>query len=148
MTLRALSVRQPWAMAICHGKDVENRSRRTHFRGTIALHASKAFDHDNVGPATLRRVMNLIGLTEDLILREDHRGAVIAVVDIVGCHRDCVSTNHRHCSPWAVWDEWHWELANVRALAEPVPCKGALGLWRLPVDVDEAVRAQLAERAA
>jgi hypothetical protein len=25
--LRALSVRQPWAWAICHGKDVENRSR-------------------------------------------------------------------------------------------------------------------------
>jgi hypothetical protein len=33
--------------------------------------------------------------------------------------------------------------ANARPLAEPVPCKGALGLWWLPDDVDAQVRAQL-----
>lgn len=34
-------------------------------------------------------------------------------------------------------------LANPRPLARPVPCKGALGLWRVPSDVARAVEAQL-----
>ena len=28
-------------------------------------------------------------------------------------------------------------------LNKPVPCRGSLGLWRLPEDVEAAVRAQL-----
>ena len=31
----------------------------------------------------------------------------------------------------------------ITALREPVPCKGALGFWRLPEGVEKAVRAQL-----
>lgn len=34
-------------------------------------------------------------------------------------------------------------LANPRALVTPVPCKGALGLWRVPSDVAQAVEEQL-----
>ena len=37
-------------------------------------------------------------------------------------------------------------LRDVVALPEPVPCKGALGFWRLPTDVERAVRGQLGER--
>lgn len=40
---------------------------------------------------------------------------------------------------------WAWLLANVRPLAEPVPARGAQGLWNLPADVEVAVTAQLAE---
>ena len=36
----ALSIRQPWAWAILHaGKDIENRSWRTAFRGEVLIHA-------------------------------------------------------------------------------------------------------------
>jgi hypothetical protein len=38
--------------------------------------------------------------------------------------------------------QFHWELSGVRSLW-PVPCKGALGLWRLPEDAEKAVSAQL-----
>jgi hypothetical protein len=39
---KALSVRQPWAAMIVHlGKDIENRSRHTNFRGRFLVHASK-----------------------------------------------------------------------------------------------------------
>ena len=39
--MKALSVRQPWAWAIAAaGKDVENRTWRTDYRGLIAIHAS------------------------------------------------------------------------------------------------------------
>ena len=38
--LPALSVRQPWAWLIVSGlKDVENRPRRTHYRGSLLIHA-------------------------------------------------------------------------------------------------------------
>ncbi|WP_256345846.1 ASCH domain-containing protein [Pseudomonas putida] len=40
---KALSVRQPWAAMIVHlGKDIENRSRHTNFRGRFLIHASKS----------------------------------------------------------------------------------------------------------
>ena len=38
----ALSIRQPWAWAILHaGKDIENRSWSTSFRGPVCIHAAK-----------------------------------------------------------------------------------------------------------
>ena len=38
--MKALSIRPAWAWAIIHGgKDVENRSRRCHFRGRFLVHA-------------------------------------------------------------------------------------------------------------
>lgn len=41
-------------------------------------------------------------------------------------------------SPWA-FGPWAWLLGDVRQLPAPVPCKGALGLWRVPADVEAAV---------
>lgn len=47
------------------------------------------------------------------------------------------------CDPWAMSGQFHIELADVRPIPEPVPCRGMLGLWRLPEDVEKAVRGQL-----
>jgi hypothetical protein len=45
----ALSVRQPYANAILYGaKDIENKITRTHFRGTILLHASASLADKDV----------------------------------------------------------------------------------------------------
>ncbi len=38
-----------------------------------------------------------------------------------------------------------WQFADVQVLPVPVKCKGAQGLWTLPLDVLAAVRSQLAE---
>lgn len=35
-------------------------------------------------------------------------------------------------------------LADVRALATPIPCRGMLGFWPLPSEVENALRDQLA----
>lgn len=149
MTLRALSVKQPWALAICRGKDTENRTWETQFRGPVAIHASKVFD--NVSDDTLDWIAEQTGLSFEEAHDQDHRGAVVAVAEIVGCHLNCGYEGHVFpgmtpvmCSQWAVEGQWHWEIDNIQVLREPVPARGALGLWRLPEDVDEAVRAQLA----
>lgn len=38
-----------------------------------------------------------------------------------------------------------WVLADVIALPEPVPCRGAQGLWTLPDDVERRVMAQVGD---
>lgn len=39
--MKALSIRQPWAWLILHGgKDIENRSWNTNFRGRFLIHAA------------------------------------------------------------------------------------------------------------
>jgi hypothetical protein len=40
------------------------------------------------------------------------------------------------CTP----GRWGWLLGDVERLAEPVSCRGAQGVWRLPDSVSEALR--------
>jgi len=36
-----------------------------------------------------------------------------------------------------------WLLAEIRALRQPIPCRGALGLWDVPADVEAQIATQL-----
>lgn len=42
-------------------------------------------------------------------------------------------------SPW-FFGPFGWILEEIRPLAEPVPCKGALGLWTVPAHVEALMR--------
>ncbi|MDE3077782.1 MAG: hypothetical protein KGJ86_20365 [Chloroflexota bacterium] len=164
----ALTIRQPWAWAIEHGKHVENRSWEVTFRGPLWLHAGarSRWDPDGAEFRPLRNawgrwlaseVPGWAGLpSSDVLLGRRTTlmpfGAVAALAEVTGCHhaRDCEartvtisSTAVPTCSPWAVRGQYHWLLANVRPLASPVPCRGALGLWRLPEDIEQQARTQL-----
>ncbi|MCU1677701.1 MAG: hypothetical protein JWM93_2459 [Frankiales bacterium] len=131
---RALTVRQPWAWAIFFGKDVENRSRRTHYRGPLLIHAGLAWDETAFYP---------IGHGWVAPRANCPLGVILGTVDVVGCHDDAWCwTPDGFCSPWAqgdggTGDTFHWELANPRPLPTPIPCKGRLGLWTPPADVLE-----------
>lgn len=126
--LRVLSIRHPWAWAIVHaGKDVENRPWTTPYRGLIGIHAGLNL------AAGARVQLAAMGLRAPFDLP---RGAVIGVARLVDCVRDADS-------PWAIPGHWHWQLADARPLAEPVPLTGRLQLFRAPVDVAEQVYAQI-----
>lgn len=137
--LRALTVRQPWATWITLGvKAVENRTWPTKYRGTLLIHAGAAFEEDAWRTTVVRALPRgtLPGLTSV------PRSAILAVVELTDCHEyksGCCDT------PWAEKGAgtWHWVLANVRALPDPVACKGSLSLWRVPPAVAESVLAQL-----
>ncbi|OLT17744.1 hypothetical protein BJF78_36600 [Pseudonocardia sp. CNS-139] len=62
-------------------------------------------------------------------------GAVIAVAELVDCHRDSGC-----CTPWGEPDVHHLVLANVRRLVMPVSAVGRLGLW----DLDDTVLSEAA----
>lgn len=132
--MRALSVMQPWLHAIaCLGKTVENHTwapSRWAVGARIALHASKGFDYG--------AIFSGVPMPDELT-----RGAVVAVATIAGAHEFC----HPLCSPWAALGQHHWLLTDVWVLPESVPSRGALGLWRLPAEVEHAVMDQLEVRA-
>lgn len=120
-----LSVMQPWAGAIFgpQGKDVENRRWPTQHRGALLIHVPLSVDY--AAPAEL---IEAYSSRPNRRMVPDHRGQIIGVVDLVGVHLGDVLDPS--CSPWAEFGAWHWQLARPRLLAEPVPHRGALSLWR------------------
>ncbi|MHA7270416.1 ASCH domain-containing protein [Arthrobacter sp. HLT1-20] len=136
--MKALTVRNPWAWAIIFGgKDVENRSVRTHHIGTVAIHTAKAVDteamYSHLIQAAIDEHNTAPVIPGELIPRADleQLGNIIGVVDINPAHHadHCRQSDGALCSLWAQEAMWHWPLINPRSLPTPVPAKGALGLW-------------------
>ncbi|MCC7131370.1 MAG: ASCH domain-containing protein [Gemmatimonadales bacterium] len=130
--MRALTVRQPWAWAIVSaGKDIENRSWATRYRGWLAIHAA-------AGP--VRALDELPRGVKRPPASALVRGAIVGVAYIDGI-------TEKSRSKW-FQGEWGWVLKNTHRLKEPVPCKGALSLWRVPAPVRRKVLGQLPKRVA
>lgn len=139
---RAISVRAPWWTAILHlGKDIENRPRHWHYRGRVWLHASswwstKAVQEewwDTVRPCYMaspawNRPRPDVG---SWLKMKDGCGAIVGSVELCG-------SVEQSNSPW-FFGPVGIKLAQPVALKTPVPCKGALGLFRLPPDVMEVL---------
>ena len=146
MTVSALSIKQPWAWAITDlDKRIENRSHRTLFRGELFLHASAEGDSRGMG-----------ALYEILTDAERQRmpmdgpacGAIVGVARLVECMAPPPGTQARGCTAgqarWAERASFWWVLdQEVIRLPVPVPCKGKLGIWTVPPDVEAAVRRQM-----
>lgn len=97
--LRALSVRQPYAEQILSGhKQVEYRSRLTHFRGIVYLYACKARE-----PVAAFQAAGLEA--EKLIF-----GKLIGTVEIVDCTRGK--------------EGYEWHLQNARRFRHPQEITG------------------------
>ena len=155
--MRILTVRQPWAWAIIHGgKDVENRVRNLagDYRGPVAIHAGLAIDKEAYESGVLGVAANRFDAPS---LAKMPCGAIIGVVDLTDVHHSdrCGTTHytndhydsdeHTFCSQWAEeLDVYHLALANPRALATPIPFKGALGLRRLDADTIALMQKELA----
>lgn len=123
--MRMLTVHQPWGWAIMiGGKDVENRSWPTNYRGPLAIHTSQTYDatcpRSNVLMETILRFG--IGQPAELWPKNSPQGHVLGVVDLVDCRRDSNS-------PWAEPGAWHLVLANPRRLPNPIARSGRQKLW-------------------
>lgn len=154
----ALSIWQPWAHAIVAGlKRLETRSRATNHRGLILIHASKRWTSKE------QAFHRESSLTVSSLLGADHAaavaygrtpplGCIVAVADLVR-----VSHAVDFIAGWRrPGDEYierlfgdftagrsAWHLANVVALADPVPCSGKQGIWRPDAATVDAVREQI-----
>ncbi len=117
----ALSIRQPWAWLIIHGgKDIENRTWTTKFRGRIWIHAASRMTEDEREEAfwLAREIHEGIRIPEPTGL---HLGGIIGSVEIT----DCVD---RHRSAWFFGPKG-FVLRDPKP-CDFKPCRGALGLFK------------------
>jgi hypothetical protein len=93
--MKVLSVRNPWAFLIIHyGKDIENRMRKTNYRGRIAIHASLksdryAFDWLSSSSPVFNAAFE--AARERRVEIEKLNGYIIGTVEIYNCTRPDVS---------------------------------------------------------
>ena len=154
--MKGLVVQNPWAWCIARAevdpaaKLVENRSWAPGHDGShIAIIAGRtvdrdALDHPQVAATISRWLGAAAGTWVGVMPWEQGPGAVIAVARYVGVCLPSDTGRDCSCGPWAVPGQLHWDLCDVRALAEPVPVRGRLGLFDLPADVEARVREQTA----
>lgn len=138
--MKALTISQPFASLIASGeKWIENRTWPTSYRGPLAIHAGKGTQY-----------------LDKHELAEYPSGCVIAVARLVACiqfskvqHNDKIPENRKSMIPgtYRSWSEaaqhkhaegpWCWILEDVQAI-EPVPYRGAQGLWDFDMPVSAA----------
>jgi hypothetical protein len=148
--MKIISVKQPWAWLLLHGKDTENRDWPCSYRGPLGIHASQGMtrmDYEDAFEFVLRfdpvlaaRIPPYRPLTERQKRQDDVRkilpgidvpvpeelvfGAIIGTVNMVGC----VSKSP---SCW-FQGRYGFVFEDAKLLSEPIPAKGSLGLWEWP----------------
>jgi len=137
MKYKVLSVRQPYASLLVNGiKDVENRSRRTNYRGTVLIHASAKMHEIMEQLPTKIFLLGASPVEQQImamakkVVQLDLFGCIIGSVDIV----DCVQN---HPSEWAEKGQWQWVCANAKKFEHPIRnVKGKLGIWEWEGEID------------
>lgn len=143
--MKALTLTQPWATLVAIGaKRIETRSWSTPYRGPLAIHAAKGMPRYAVDAFLCEPFYNetLVpaGYVSSSMLP---RGTVIATARLV---RLLPTTMSRPALDEIMAAEgidpererafgdytpgrWVWLLREVVMLPEPIPARGALGLW-------------------
>lgn len=136
LRIRGLTIHQPWAWLIAQGhKPIENRTWKppaSAVGGYLAIHAGKKFDPGEVRSdfqwAWINALPRHVGAFQSALMERlaSECGSIIAVARLTGWI-------DASASPW-FFGPIGWTLADVVAI-DPVPCRGAQGLWTLPPDV-------------
>ena len=137
-TIKAISLWQPWASLVARGvKRHETRHWLTAYRGPIAIHAAKTLDMADAPDPLCDSALGVYW-KDSLPL-----GAVVAIARLRDVRpgpsvfdsltrADQTAGNFAH-------GRFAWDLADVRALGEPIPLAGRQGLfnWEPPDDLDD-----------
>lgn len=160
--IKAITVRQPWAEAIVAGhKTIENRGAgfpKKH-RGELLIHSAAGWSARGQTDPRIRSIWaNLPHDASDhyqALLRHTtptggrpihpfRGGVILGIVEVIDIHPDCGC-----CRPWGESEYvasdgnlkagvTHLVLENARRF-DPVPARGALGLWAPNQDALAAV---------
>jgi activating signal cointegrator 1 len=136
--VKALTLTQPWATLVqIRAKRIETRSWSTSYRGRLAIHAAKGFPKwakmvcgEPIFHSALYRAGYDIGLRSTEILPV---GCVIATCVLIRC-RFTQDVSPQISEQEEAFGDYYpgryaWFLSDIIALPEPIPAKGALGLW-------------------
>jgi hypothetical protein len=155
--IKVLTLHQPWAtlMALAGhpdpeirklGKLIETRSWYTDYRGPLAISASKKWDDDEVywlmkGTSDAARVIReTLGAAGFRTLQDLPLGSVLSVGSMINCIR--FTNGWRPDPPECYYGNYAagrygFVMQDMKALPEPIPCRGMQGLWTPPPDVAE-----------
>jgi hypothetical protein len=151
--MKALTLTQPWATLVAIGaKRIETRDWMTRHVGELLITASKKF------PSDARHLCPTAPFSTALGMETLHTGCALAVVDMIQCWRFDHRTEQliiarsaaRLLPPYERYfgdytsGRAGFVFRNIRRLTTPIPCRGSLGLWEVPPDVEAEVRRQVA----
>lgn len=135
--MKALSLTQPWATLVAIGaKRIETRSWGTGHRGPLAIHAAKGFGQKEQSlcfEEPFRWVLkNFFG--PDFAPGNLPTGAVVGLTEVIGCKKmtsEWIETIGDPERAFGLYEPGRsgWLLGPATWLPEPIPVKGALGLW-------------------
>lgn len=115
--MKALSVKQPWANMIASGhKTIETRTWMTSYRGQVLIVSSK---QPRIEPA----------------------GCAVAVATLADC-RSMTRRDERAACCRVYPNAKAWVLEEIRRV-QPVPVRGALGLFDCSLEVDDLTLMEL-----
>ncbi len=151
--MKGLTLHQPVAsmMGEMPLKSVENRKWKPHasvLGQRIAIHAGKKWNAEYALWA--RRVSKYDSVCEKHIYAAIRKAsgitaAIVSTAVVSGWYdkRDgsCGWTDPATSVSFIKDDPWFqgpvgWLLTDFKQLPEPIPCKGALGLWRVPEEIE------------
>jgi hypothetical protein len=164
--MKGLTLTQPWATLVAIGaKRIETRSWPTRYRGLLAIHAGAGLGpagglsglHELAQRDMVRAALAAAGYESAPALP---RGAIVATALLIDCQPtsgadgsfDGVSGGIRYRWPLSAHElafgdyrpgRFGWLLLDVQRLPEPVPCRGGLGLWNVPAEVEASVMSSL-----
>lgn len=144
--MRVLTVRQPWAWAIFHGKDVENRTQLWKYRGPVAIHAGAQISKRGT-------TSPLVQTAIDWALHQGENthcfalSRIIGVVDLVDVHPagpGCCESRwaehaYREAGGKTRTEIVHLVLESPVEFRTPIAAVGRLGLWTPHVGLDRAI---------
>jgi hypothetical protein len=148
--MRAITLWRPWPFALFYdsplAKDVENRTWPPPARilgQRIAIHAGKKYDHE-----AAEDIADMLDLS--VLPPEAEHGGIVGVVTIdrfirggrCGYGQAIPRGDPAFKSMW-FFGPYGWVLTDKIALLEPIPCRGAQGLWTVPPDVERLVLEQI-----
>jgi len=123
--MKALSVRQPWAwMIIYGGKNIENRSWNTGYRGPLLIHASKTVERD-------AHEYLLIHGHELPALNQLQTGGIVGMAELLAVHQP----GDMCANAWHEQDQYGFHLVKRQALPFRA-YKGSLGLFEVEYSLE------------
>lgn len=144
--MKALTLWRPWPTAIFYlhpsiRKDVENRSWKPPdciLGKRIAIHAGSKFD-SNAFEFWLKVIKPNPSQTLSLLANWKKASELTGIIGTVRVYGYTYGTKLCY-SDWAT-GEYAWFLSEPVSLGRPIQCKGAQGLWNVPDDIHERIRA-------
>lgn len=143
---KGVSIVQPWASSIAFaGKNLENRSWRTHDREPLAIHASgklyrEDLDHQQriVRGGEKSPLIEWINKGRRRYDLEPVEVPEVSEIVAIAMLTDCVE---KSSSPWHGKTEWVWVLEGVIPI-EPIPWVGGLSLWDCKFKYHQMIRSR------